>query len=1022
MEAFCLIHLSDLHIDVDEDSNEKMIRENIKEDIKKLMNKHDLKINALVITGDIINKAKYKSYGLAESTIREILQTANLTDDNLIIVPGNHDIHRDKTIGSILDSFSQQILDKDDFISNEWNYVEPRFIYYRKYIEKVMPWSKDKIPVGYGIKELIFNNKKVRFNLLNTTWSSKGNGDYQNLYIGRWQLEYIRKQIESLPDCDLSITLSHHPFRWLKNEEEEMVKDYLQNNKKIGTDIILHGHVHNAKLEVTGTPNKLMLELTSGVGYPEKDTIVAGQPKIEKCRYSVYRFDIDNKNVECICRISTDNGSFVPDNSLYSSDKQDGCFQLSWDKKEKAIDEIACLYLSDIEFDPVPVAAGWCGRKVELELLSKHNLSAALISGVGGQGKTALASELLRRNKSNEKIFYDACIWVDCRELPDTMHLKILQLLEVVSSGVESVILYKDEKIENTISRFYNQIKYKKLLIVFDNIDAYVNLEREELVGELKDLLDIVLDREHSSKIIMTSRIPVYDHRANFKTIKLEGLNELEGIEYFIKRDIKLDDNVELLYCKKIINLTKGHPWWIGLIIGQISTNGYGLKHYMETNGTNILSGTTQLKQYFDEIWETLGINNFGKIGQRLVRYLVETSKPLTANEICSLDKATTFQKANKVLELLKKLNLLEAHEDSLTREVYFQVHPLVREFIHNNYSVEKQKPYVCTILKLFVDSRIVNAIFYGREQLSDNFSGYKNVKDLIYSIDTCINSRNSSQALALIVQYYKDIRDEGFHQDFVSLSYRILNVIEWDKEQIVKVKRKAEFLSDLIDTSDKIDNGEKSNAYIMKYDSLIEKNTIPYSGLLGALANREWRHCRFDKALKHISEYEEMKKKHSDLWDFMYIDNVKGLVLRDKGLIEEALEIFNKQSESSSTLGNIARCLQKKGDVIGALKKLKLSLLLLLKEDDLNAYSNQGYAYLWIADGMYNLNKYRFAKCFLYLCDKMWKEYSPGLLLDTKELNEKLSNIVVDDIEIESKRLLDEYLDSDLFFDLLIN
>jgi tetratricopeptide (TPR) repeat protein/predicted phosphodiesterase len=1012
MRSFKLLHLSDLHIDANENENDKLIRLGIKNDISSVMNKYNLTIDSIAITGDIINKGNAKSFELAEETIKGIVEVTGVNRDNIILVPGNHDIPRDNMSKVFVTNIEEDSLLLDQYYDLDWKYIEPRFKFYNEFVNKITPNNYLNLKNGFGFKLVNINNLFIHFNCFNTAWASFSNEDYNNLYLGKWQMELIRKQKNYYEKCDLSITLSHHPLKWLKANEQEMVDDFIGNTKKINTDVLLHGHVHNAKLNVITNPNKSICELTTGIGYPEKEQRIAGQSKISGCRYSIYSFNIDEKIVECICRISNNHGAFVPDISLYSNNT-DGLYTLYWNDSNINLETASTS--DEVELDFVPLAAGWSGRSDELNILNDDNYKVILISGVGGQGKTALASEYFRRETRATTSKYDIGIWVDCRELQDTIHIKLLQLLEVLSGGIEKVTLYKDEKISDTISRLYNHLKNKKLLIVFDNVDAYVNLDTERLVAELKDLIDMVLTREHNSQIILTCRVPIYDNRANFKTIKLEGLKEDEGIELFRNRNVTLNTDEELTSCKKIINITKGHPWWLGLIIGQITASNISLKEFLHLNSTSILSesGNDQLKNYFNEIWKKLGKNRIEMMGHDVIRYLVEASKPLTTDEISSLIKGSTYSKMNQVLGVLKKLNLIETHEDVTTKKTLYHVHPLVREYIHNNYSVDKQKVYVTNILKLFINFQFINAIFNQKEEVVENIKGYSNEKDLIYSIDVCLNSRNYSEAFILMLNCYKTLRDKGLHKDFISLGCRILNEIDWDKEQIVKVKRKAEFLADLIDVLNISDNEykEKSDYLILKYKLSVELSTIPYSGYLNVVAFSEWKNGRFDNALEYVKEYKKMAEKHSDLWNFHDITYTNALALRDRGDIIKALEIFKQMEENSSTVGNIARCLQKKGDYNESINQLRLSLQLLQKDDDLTANTNRGYAYLWIAEVFKKQGRVIDAKVFLYLCEKIWKEYAPGLLSLSSDISTQLVSTKVENIDAIAQEKLHDFL-----------
>jgi predicted MPP superfamily phosphohydrolase/tetratricopeptide (TPR) repeat protein len=984
MSEINIIHLSDLHINNKQDSNCTMIQESLENDIINIVEKSGLKIDIIVISGDLIDKGDTDAFQSIANMISNLLEKLELSKERLLIVPGNHDIPRTKVDKLLIESVihDSNILLKED-VPDEWDRMKPRFSKFSNFIKKITENEDEFLSYGVGVREFNIREMNVQFYLLNTSWLSTGD-DYQNLGVGRWQLEHIRKKKEDLKKPDISITLSHHPFSWMTQEQNGMIEDYLFSNRKIGSDIILHGHMHNAKIRSMTYPDWSVVELTSGIGYPERDRIINGQAKVENCRYSIYKFDTKAQQIICICRKSTDKGNFVPDNTLYESSKEDGVYIIPWDKYKisDSNNEMALTQENELELDPVPIAAGWSGRKDEIDIISSQENNVVYISGVGGQGKTALASEFLRLQRKEKNSIFSKFIWVDCRELDDTMHLKIQQLLEVISDGNETVIKYKDEPINETISRFCKHIRNRNCLVVFDNVDAYVNLDTEELVGELNLLIDKVLNIEHKSKIIMTCRIPVYDSRANFRSIKLDGLKEPEGIDFFKLRGIKLETEEELEYCKKIISKTKGHPWWLGLVAGQIATDSSNnFKTYMQLHGDNLLSNKNKLQDFFEVIWNQLGNAKKGKTGQSILRHLIETTKPISVSNITSLVNEN-YNRVTRILNMLKKLSLLERHEDEQD-ELLYQVHPLVREYLHTKYTVEKQKNYVCSILKLYLEPQIIIALFDHNQILPITGNRAKSSKDIVDSIDTCINSRNYVEALKLLSEYYIILRDEGLFHDYISLGCRILKIIDWEKEQIVKVKRLSRFLADLIDILDTMGQVKNRDFFLKQYKNFSEQHTIPYSGYLTTLAIIEWRNEDFSSALQHVNDYEQMKDV--ELWNFHDIENTKALILRDTGKIDESMELFSKQPISSSVLGNIARCYQKKENYIEAINKLEESLELMNEENNLTNCINKGYAYLWLAEIYECLGKIDDEKKYIKLCREQWNEYAPGLL--TKNL-----------------------------------
>lgn len=976
---FKILHLSDIHISSKEDNNHKILRDNLIDYIKKIN-----EIDVIVISGDIVDRYDVKAFDIGKEFIDRILETVELTKDRLVIVPGNHDMKRDSIIEKILD---EDELKKASSLGGYEGYIKPRMQGYVQFVESLgLDYGIDN-QYGYGIRLIEIKGKMICFNLLNSSWSNKGNDDYKHLFIGREQLEYNRNKIREQKIIDFVISVMHHPLSWLLEEEKELLKNYLVDKNKLGSAIVLHGHVHNVAMQAEESPSGKIVSLISGIGYPKSGERTAGQPKISSCRFSVYELDMIQKKIDCCVFSSTENGKFAPDCTLYDG-SEDGHYSMYWNKEPENLSWSLEKY---IDLDPIPVTKCWCGREEELELFSRDDVNVIAISGVGGQGKTALAAEFMHRDaESGEK--FEQRVWVDCRELQDTIHVKLLKILELLTDGKESAVRYKDEQLKETIKRFLRYIKQHRIMIVFDNIDAYVTFDTEELIGELKDVVDGVLMQQSYSLIVLTCRTSIYDSKANFKTIHLDGLKEPEGIDYFKGRGISLNQKGDLDACKEMIQITKGHPWWIGLICGQMIADHITPENYLEQNRESLLTHKSQLEQYFSSIWEKLGSSNKGEMKQKIIRYLVESTRPLTILDLSNLINENRNQ-TNKAINHLYHIGLVIEHDSISKSTKSYQIHPLVREYIHRLYSSVEQRPYVLLILELLMGRKLYNIIFGSETKKYENIEC--NVRDIIDSIETCLNSRNASDALDLMTYSFNTLSNNGCLAEYVEIAGRILDKIDWEKEQITQIKQRSEFLYHYLDVLSMQEyKTEKVHYYLSLYERNCEKNTIAYSGYLATKANVMWRLRKHKEAYMAILEYNNIKDKYGELRCPTDIDNLNGMILRECGRIDEALEMFERVSESVARQGNIARCFQKQGNYIQALGKLKECLNGLEKRKDLkdlNDNVNVGYAYFWIAEIYFQQLKYEESIVFMTLCQEIWKEYAPGLLGETEELLREL-------------------------------
>ena len=201
---FKILHISDIHISSKEDKNHKMLRENLVKYVKEKVKNLD----AVVITGDIVDRCDLDAFPIGKGFIEELLKVANISKSNLVIVPGNHDMKRNSAIDRLLD---ESAMKEENFLSQSGEFIKIRMDGYAQFIEDLeIDYGSDN-QYGYGIRVIEKGGEKICFNLLNSAWSNKGKDDYKHLFIGRQQLEYNRNKIEA-KSVDYVISVMHHPL------------------------------------------------------------------------------------------------------------------------------------------------------------------------------------------------------------------------------------------------------------------------------------------------------------------------------------------------------------------------------------------------------------------------------------------------------------------------------------------------------------------------------------------------------------------------------------------------------------------------------------------------------------------------------------------------------------------------------------------------------------------------------------------------------------------------------------------
>jgi predicted MPP superfamily phosphohydrolase len=215
-------------------------------DLKKQVNEDTI----LFITGDLIDKGavnfidKTNAFYSFEKVFIEPILTQNPSlKGKIFMVPGNHDVYRDKidkysesglkseldNVNS-LDAFIQSNRLKSKHLDRLEDYKKWENDFYQKYNSK----NSNNFEFTY---KLNIGKYKVGIICLNSAWLCKDEFDKENLLIGKNQIE---NSLSEISDCHIKLALSHHPLEFFKDFDRETLKILIYRN----FDVLFTGHVH----------------------------------------------------------------------------------------------------------------------------------------------------------------------------------------------------------------------------------------------------------------------------------------------------------------------------------------------------------------------------------------------------------------------------------------------------------------------------------------------------------------------------------------------------------------------------------------------------------------------------------------------------------------------------------------------------------------------------------------------------------------------------------------------------------
>ena len=252
------------------------------------------KIDFVIFSGDVAFKADPAEYKAARVNLFDpLLKAVNFdrfTDNNLFLVPGNHDLDRrlvrtqpeqqddiDKEIDRVFwgkgTTFRRDVNKLFSDAASRARLMEP-FANFNKFREGILGTKarkkepdqisyfkrleKDGASIGViGINSAAFCARNIN--------GRKDIDDLGYLVVSENQIARFSKEAEKV---DLCISIMHHPLSWLRESEEYFIFEELSRN----AHFLLHGHEHLPRINI--------IESTTG------DLVVVPAGSVFEARYA----------------------------------------------------------------------------------------------------------------------------------------------------------------------------------------------------------------------------------------------------------------------------------------------------------------------------------------------------------------------------------------------------------------------------------------------------------------------------------------------------------------------------------------------------------------------------------------------------------------------------------------------------------------------------------------------------------------------------------------------------------------
>lgn len=632
--------------------------------------------------------------------------------------------------------------------------------------------------------------------------------------------------------------------------------------------------------------------------------------------------------------------------------------------------------------DIPPLVSTWVGRERELQAIQRQYYKVIFITGFGGEGKSALASQAFSMLQiSGDYSIYD---WRDFKEEEHNFHYKILSMIRLVSSdyNLNSLSGLDDETL---IQIFFKKLSNKKGIFILDNVDRYIDMETLEPINEIGKFFKSAMKLEHQSTFIFTCRPFIQYATVDFIQLSLKGLTEANTIELFNKPEIPLSKEKRLHYAKVAHNLTKGHALWLNLIMAQALRGESSLQHFLKNIGSSISSESTDsallAETILNKVWSILNERD-----QKLLKTLAEAIRSETADDYAEiLRDELNYNKFTKSLKTLSNLNLIIRKVNS----DYIELHPLVKEFVRKNHYVGERSKYIYLLIKYYDKFLIVL-----KEKLSYKLN-FKELSSFTNKAELAIHAADYQEAINSLKEVYSAINAAGYTEEYLRVCKVFLNSFSWSKNSISKTVNLDIFLNDASSMAAEYGDMATCNLCIEKFESVVEGKDEKYIQLCKMKAFSSWANKKYDNAINICEEalYLLERTNQPDKYDIGY---THALSLRDSGEpnnISKALMLFTEnislekvldQNEivtenfSASNYGNIGKCLALNDNHTDALTCYYKSFYCVMQESYANRLINLGHVSKWIFESLHVVGEELASFYFLKLALDSWESTSP--------------------------------------------
>lgn len=615
--------------------------------------------------------------------------------------------------------------------------------------------------------------------------------------------------------------------------------------------------------------------------------------------------------------------------------------------------------LAPLECDRPPNVKVWVGRENELRALEASNANVVIVCGIGGEGKSALASHYIA-NLGEREGGYRFWDWRDCKEQGDRIRTQIIEIIVRFANGTIDADDVADASDAELVDILIDHTKEANSVLVFDNVDSYVDLECGTFIDTINLLVEKFSSENTTSRIILTCRPDVQYSAASVITFSLKGLSENEAIELFRARSP--DASIPEADIRDAHKVTKGHAFWLDLLAVQAAqVPGTTLRKMLD----DMRRGREEGPDVLSSIWDKLALRE-----QKLLRFMAEAVRPETEETIQKfVASQVNYKNFKRALRSLIALNLIVVKPEDDAPDLY-DLHPLVRQFVRTRFEQSERTDIIAVVIKQYKAIIGTFGVTLGANMPFALLERWSQKAELE------ISAGLYEDAFESLVEVEGALIGGGHLQEYVRVGRLLFESINWESAA-TKYQQFDRIVGVMAGALDQLDDRDSTDSLLVRYAATIPQKTARYIKLCDVQANSHWLRGEFDEAIDWATKGVALKKDSNVDTDFD-CSHTLALAQRDAGSPDLAIEFFRKDwavldivngvdgiPDDGPMYGNVGRCLQMTGRNEEALKCYKRSYQLLENDASSQSKSNRAYARQWIGETFLSLDDATMAEAF---------------------------------------------------------